>query len=212
MFISPSFASLSTVGLSWYIHNAAIILSTRISKKPYSNGTDRGESLIFRQFIHSWVCYELVKVLHVFGLQPKIRSDIADWSPNLHNTFGYFTVKKLPEYKEDAMRVLNILFNKTEHNSYLVKNVFGSKQKITQAGNPTLYLVVLTWLRQLQQCFYEYNDVNMAKDWNRHGRYCSTTTRVAQNAPTLSNINMSLVRSEKKNIVLDMIYFKPNED
>ena len=141
-----------------------------------------------------------------------MRSDIADWSPNLHNTFSYFTVKKLPEYKDDAMRVLDILFNKTEHNSYFAKNVFGSKQKITQAKNPTLYLVVLTWLRQLQQCFYEYNEVNMAKDWNRHGRYCGTTTKVAQNAPTLSNINMSPVRSDKKNIVSDLSYFIPNED
>ncbi len=94
------------------------------------------------------------------------------------------------------MRVLDILFNKTEHNSYFVKNVFGSKHKITQAKNPMLYLVVLTWLRQLQQCFYEYNEVNMAKDWNSHGHYCGTTTKVAQNAPTLSNINMSQVRSE----------------
>ncbi len=110
------------------------------------------------------------------------------------------------------MRVLDILFNKTEHNSYFVKNVFGSKQKNTLAKHPTLYLVVLTWVRQLQQCFYEYNEVNMAKDWNRHGRYCGTTTKVAQNAPTLSNINMSLVRSEKKNIVFDLSYFKPNED
>jgi hypothetical protein len=86
------------------------------------------------------------------------------------------------------MRVLDILFNKTEHNSYFVKNVFGSKQKTTQAENPMLYLVVLTWLRQLQQCFYECNDVHKAKDWNRHGRYCGTTNKVAQNAPTLSNI------------------------
>ncbi len=64
----------------------------------------------------------------------------------------------------------------------------------------------------LQQCFYDYNEVNMTKDWNRHGCYCGTTTKVAQNAPTLSNINMSQVRSEKKNIVLYLSYFKPNED
>jgi hypothetical protein len=57
----------------------------------------------------------------VFGLQPKIRKDIADWSPNLYNTFSYFTVKKLPEYKNNAMRVIDILFNKTEHNSYFEK-------------------------------------------------------------------------------------------
>jgi hypothetical protein len=80
----------------------------------------------------------------MFGLQPKIRSNIADWPLNLHNTFSYFTVKKLPEYKDNAMGVLDILFNKTEHNSYFVKNVFGSKQKIAQAKNPMLYLVVLT--------------------------------------------------------------------
>ncbi len=110
------------------------------------------------------------------------------------------------------MRVLDILFNKTEHNSYFGKKVFRSKQKITQSDNPTLYLVVLTWLRQLQQCFYEYNDVNHGKDWNTHGRYCGTTAKVAQNAPTLSNINMSPVRSERKNIFSDLNFFKPNED
>jgi hypothetical protein len=54
----------------------------------------------------------------MFGLQPKIRSDIADWSLKLHNTFSYFTIKKLPEYKDDTMRVLDIVFNKTEHSSY----------------------------------------------------------------------------------------------
>ncbi len=88
----------------------------------------------------------------------------------------------------------------------------GVNKKLLRPKNPTLYLVVLTWLCQLRQCFYEYNEVNMAKDWNRHERYCGTTTKVAQNAPTLSNINMSQVRSEKKNIVLDLSYFKPNED
>ncbi len=66
----------------------------------------------------------------MFGLQPKIRSDIADWSPNLHNTLSYFTVKKLPEYKDNAMRVLNILFNKTEHNSYFVKMYLGVNKKL----------------------------------------------------------------------------------
>ncbi len=66
----------------------------------------------------------------MFGLQPKIRSDIADWSPNLHNTFSYFTIKKLPEYKDNAMRALNILSNKTEHNSYFVKMYLGVNKKI----------------------------------------------------------------------------------
>ena len=154
----------------------------------------------------------MVKVLHVFGLQPKIRSDIAEWSPELHKTFSYLTDKKLPQYKEDAMKVLDILFTKTEHNSYFTKIDFGSRKRILQLDNPMLYLVVLTWLRQLQQCFYEYNDVNPGKDWNKHGRYCGVSTKVAQNAPTLSNINMSPVKSERKYVVSELSFFKPNEN
>jgi len=60
-----------------------------------------------------------------------------------------------------------------------------------------LYLVVLTWVRQLQQCFYEITDVHPGKDWNKHA---------------LSNINMSPVKSEKKYVVLELSYFKPSED
>ena len=89
------------------------MISTEIAKYPYTGGTDWGQSLIFQQLIHSWVSYDLVQVLHVFGLQPKIWSDIAVWLPQLHNTFSYVTNKKLPPYKEDALKVLDILFTKT---------------------------------------------------------------------------------------------------
>ena len=152
-------------------------------------------------------------MLHVFGLLPKIRSDIATWSPQLHNTFSYLTDKKLPQYKDNAMKVLDILVTKTEHNSYFTKIDFGSRKRPLQSNNPTLYLVVLTWICQLQQCFYEITDVNPGrKDWNKHGRYCGVSTKVAQNAPTLSNINMSPVKSEKKYVVSELSYFKPTED
>jgi hypothetical protein len=50
---SPS-TPLSTAGLSWYIHGAANIISTKIAKEN-SSGTDHGEMLIFQQFIHSWL-------------------------------------------------------------------------------------------------------------------------------------------------------------
>ncbi len=83
-------------------------------------------------------------MLHVFGLQPKIQSDIAAWLPQLHNTFSYITDKKLPEYTDEAMKVLDILFTKTEHNSYFTKIDVGSRKRLLQSNNPTLYLVVLT--------------------------------------------------------------------
>jgi hypothetical protein len=118
---SPS-TPLSTAGLSWYVHDAAHIISTKISKENFS-GTDCREMLILQQFVHSWLCYKLVKVLYVFGLQPQIRSDISDWSQELHTTFDYFNNKQL-EHKEMAMKVLDTLFDKTKHNSYFDKIVF----------------------------------------------------------------------------------------
>ncbi len=92
--------------------------------------------IIFQQFIHSWLCYELVKVLYVLGLRPQIRSDISDWSQELHTTFDYFNNKQ-PEHKEMAMKVLNTLFDKPKHNSHFNKIIFGSKQKFKHMKNPT---------------------------------------------------------------------------
>ncbi len=73
--------------------------------------------LIFQQFVHSWLCYKLVKVLYVFGLQPQIRSDVSDLSQTLHTALDYFNNKQ-QEDKEMALKVLNTLFDKTKHNSY----------------------------------------------------------------------------------------------
>jgi hypothetical protein len=109
------------------------------------------------------------------------------------------------------MDVLDILLFKFDHNSYFVKCVFGSKNYICQFNNPTLYLVVLTWLRQLQQCFFRYNDMQDKKDWNKHRRYCGTTSKVHGNTPTLSNINMSWVRNEQLTLVTDLSFFEQNE-
>jgi hypothetical protein len=109
------------------------------------------------------------------------------------------------------MDVLEILLNKTSHNSYFGKSVFGGKQYICQFNNPMLYLVVLTWLCQLQQCFFHYNDIQDKKDRNKYGRYCGTASKVRGNAPTLSNINMSRVRNKQLTPVMDLSFFKPNE-
>jgi hypothetical protein len=149
---SPS-TPLSTAGLSWYVHDAANIISTKIAKENFSV-TDHGEMLIFQQFIHSWLCYELVKVLYVFGLQLQIRSIISGWSHELHAVFDYLNNKQ-HKHKEMALKVLDILFDKTKHNSYFDKIILESKQNFKNMKNPTLCLVMLTWLRQLQQCFFE---------------------------------------------------------
>jgi hypothetical protein len=80
--------------------------------------------LTFHQFIHSWLCYELVKVLYVYGLQPQIRSDISDWSQELQTMLDYFNDKQ-QEYKEMGLKVLDTLFDKPSITATLIKSFLG---------------------------------------------------------------------------------------
>ena len=78
--------------------------------------------------------------------------------------------------------------------------------------NPTLCLVISTWLRQLQQCFFEKSEQDTLKDWKNNGWYYDTGTGFVSGRATLSNINMSTVKSEIRTPVTDVSYFKPNKE
>ena len=61
VFCQPSHLSLPTVGLSWYIQDAAFIISNKIAKKPICGGTDLiGENFLSSSnsftlgFVMSW--------------------------------------------------------------------------------------------------------------------------------------------------------------
>ena len=126
--------------------NVAQVIATKIAKKPY-DGIDRGDSLVFQDFIQSWVGYELVKVLNVFGLQPKIRSDLATWSPDLFAKITYYLSNRSNDrLKDKATKTLDLLFDQTERNSYFGKLNFGRKEKFKTMNNSSLYLLILTWL------------------------------------------------------------------
>jgi hypothetical protein len=53
----------------------------------------------------------LVKVMNVFGLQPKIRTDLADWAPDLFATFTYLINKAKNECKDKAYKKVDKLFD-----------------------------------------------------------------------------------------------------
>jgi hypothetical protein len=57
--------------------------------------------------------------------------------------------------------------------------------------NPTLYLVMLMWWRQLQQCFFEKGEQDTLRDWNKYRQYYGTGTGFVSGRATLSNINLS---------------------
>ena len=194
--------------LSWYVYDAGQIIATKIAKKP-STGTDRGDSLGFQEFIQSWVGYELVKVLNVFGLQPKIRSDLEDWSPDLFATFSYLNNKSNDQHKRKAIKTLDLLFVQTEHNSYFNKLTFGSKEKFKDLSNSSLYLLILTWLRQLEQYFYNFkSNGDSSGDWNNHGKYYGTP--ILLKAAPLANIHMAQA-NEIRTHVTDVAFFEPDD-
>jgi hypothetical protein len=162
-------------GLSFYSYDVSAIIARNIAKQPYP-GSDRGQSLLFHEFMHLWVGYELVKVLRVFGLQPTcIREEVKSWSTDLYDFFMYFSDKKgNQDMEENALRILNVILTRTEHDGHFTSIRFGGKSHIEKLRNNILFLVVLTWLRQLQQYFYKLPERSLNRNWSEYGNYCET--------------------------------------
>ena len=55
---------------------------------------------MFEHIIHSWVGYELVKVLLKYGPSPNVRSDLNKWSEDLFELFAYFGEKTTGSYEK----------------------------------------------------------------------------------------------------------------
>ncbi len=77
------------------MYDAGCVLASTIARRPCS-GSDIGQSLIFHEFMESWVGYELVKVLVTFGLQPSAFYDsLKTWSQDLHDIISYMPTKRM---------------------------------------------------------------------------------------------------------------------
>jgi len=164
---------------------------------------------LFEHLMHSWVGYELVKVLFKYGLSPKIRSDLNDWSEKLYKLFSYFGTKKRDSTKRPT-ELLDVLFEKTEHCSYFEKLPFGKKTKFEKMSNTTLALVIMTWLRQLQEHFYEQAEIKPSIDWNDLGRYCNVPYRYAVEKG-VSNVHMAKANSTTAAQIETFDNIKPNK-
>ncbi len=156
--------------LSFYIYDAGFVVATSIARRPFGKGTpDRGQSLLFHEFMQSWLGYELVKVLIAFRLQPTtLNASLEHWLPDLYNLFTYHVKTKKADMAKNASRVVNVLFNKTLHSGHWSKVKFGTMQDFNGRQNKTLALVVLTWLRQLQQYFLQRPNNNYG-GWSKLG-------------------------------------------
>jgi hypothetical protein len=79
------------------------------------------------------------------------------------------------QVKENAQQIGEVIFNKTLHTGHFNRVQFGAMNKFLIRLNQTLSLVVLTLLHQLQQYFCDKKITNNG-DWNKHRKYCGTTT------------------------------------
>jgi hypothetical protein len=200
----------------FYIYDAGYVIANSIARRPFGKGKpDRGQNLLFHEFIQSWVGYELVKVLVMFGLQPtRLKTKLKDWSKDLHDIFFYMITKK-PDLKKRANDILEVLFDKdkTLHSGHWTRVQFGTKSNFFERNNGILSLVVLTWLRQLQQFFLNKENKDQNGDWNIFGKYTGTTTNNMKETTPLANINFSSVSIPNSLTQITKIkQFKPTED
>ncbi len=75
--------------------------------------------------IHTWVTYEVVKMLYLFGLKPTINEKLKERSPNIYNLVKYVTDGKDHE-KVSTERAHEVLFKKTTHTAIFEKCIFGA--------------------------------------------------------------------------------------
>ena len=162
--------------------------------------------------MHSWVGFELVRVFLAFGLSPRLRDDLNEFSPDLFNLFSYIGEKPRDSSKtKEVDRLLQILFNKTEHNSYFGKLPFGKWTKFLKMENTTIPLVILTWLRQLQEHFYLQPTLSNSNDWSDNGRYCNATQKLAVKKG-VNNIYMAKANSKPLRKMTCFDDIKPNKN
>ncbi len=79
---------------------AHVISNSCIAKKTVDYEDRGGNHDLLAHLMHSWVGYELVKVLLAFGLSPKLREDLNEFSPDLFNLFSYLGDKQQDSSKK----------------------------------------------------------------------------------------------------------------
>ncbi len=84
---------------------------------------DQGFSLVYNEFIHAWVTYELVQVLHIYGLTPSVRSNLKYVSLDLFKieTFLRDRTSQDANDSKHAEAMIKWLFADTEHSAIFKK-------------------------------------------------------------------------------------------
>jgi hypothetical protein len=116
---------------------------------------------------------------------------------------------KKAELKDNVTQILDVLYNDTLHSGHWSKVQFATKQIFLQRNNTILSLVILTWLRQLQQFFLDKN-IDKNGDWNIFETFCGTTQNLLKITAPLVNISFSKYSTQNNLTQITQVkQFKP---
>ncbi len=157
--------------LSWYISDASFVIATYLSKLDIE-GRDRGKHATYLEMIQTWVTYEVVKVLYIYGLNPEPSEKHETVEPHIETYIKYVidTESNFASHA-DAKEIHEVLLNKTQHAGTFAKCNFSGMADIKwkEEVKFMIPLLVLTWLRQLQQFFKRKQ--NKLRSWSSLGSY-----------------------------------------
>lgn len=170
--------------MSWYIKDVSFTLAHHLTKMPLTYVTkdakakDRGKHATYEEMIQTWVTYEVVKVLYLFGLNPPHRYNLGKIAPEIERYIKYIECVKLDdddddedEEYEEIKSIHEIIFKNTQHSGLFEKCTFANWTEVKWKDDVkyTIPFLLLTWLRQLQQYFKKKENKNCT--WAEKGNY-----------------------------------------
>ena len=125
-----------------------------------------------------WMAFQVVQVLHEYGLKPGFNDELEEWSSDLYSIVQLMS--KNHQSKVDAQRAdscIRILFdgNKTEHWGCLLRCDVGTQLAFKRMNNFALPLVVMSWHRMVQEFFstnadYTFFDLGNYSETQEQGK------------------------------------------
>jgi hypothetical protein len=118
--------------------------------------------------IQTWVTYELVKVLYLYGLNPQQSASLNNVTPEIDDYIKYMTMQG-SELFSTTQGVHKTLLKYRLHSGYFHKCNFAGVSEISWKDDVKFMIpfLVLTWLRQLQQFFNK----EQKRTWSVLGNY-----------------------------------------
>ena len=78
------FVTLDAV--AWLNISSSFVLGDKICRfRKDTSKTDRGDPNLFKDLVKYWMAFQIVQVLHEYGLKPGFNDELEEWSSDLYS-------------------------------------------------------------------------------------------------------------------------------